>query len=232
MGIWLLGGESQSDADRPYAPTAHRLEWLRRHGAGPHSPALRATAAITVGAGAGAAVAAAAPRVFAAVLARCCDAAADARLSAAWLSWPVLGAVALVAAMAFAAWLADGLVAGFGTRRLGRAAVDRDARLWSALRTAAIGAAAAIAVAAAWWLVVAAACGGFEQWSRLLAASLAAAAAGIGVVAAADVALAYGQFVALARMSRADVIEELRETRGPLIWRTVREQRMRRHTRR
>ena len=222
-----LDNEAGADQERPYPPTAHRLERLRAHAAGPHSPVLRAAAAAFVALALLGAGLVAGRAVFTAMLARCCTAAtaADAPAAAALISQASLPVAALLVAflmaIACAAWLADGLSAGFGwagPRR--RALSGLQTRLWAALRATAVATVAvATSILAAMTITKTAATARLSAAHATLVLALAIAFTAALFLAAIDWAMAYAQFLAAAWMSRAEMTEELRETRGPELWR-------------
>ncbi|MBC7288390.1 MAG: EscU/YscU/HrcU family type III secretion system export apparatus switch protein [Armatimonadetes bacterium] len=237
---WLLGGEMESDEHKPYPPTARRLQRLRELGAGPHSPAVRA-AAISLLAVLGAiAFSAFSVHEFCKMFSRACTAASEVgpdEVRAYILSFsvrPVILAVLVVALMlAVAAWVSDAAIAGGGCGRLGHWGTRPGQRVWLALRGT-VAATLSAGAAVAWALSIIHRVPGTSVASI---GSLAGVAALVGAGAAillalADIALAWLQFIHTASMSRRQLLEELREARGPALWQVIRTRRFRRRRRR
>ncbi len=211
-----------ADAPRMYDPTQRHLRRLREEGRGPHVPAARGAAVLVVTVSASAlllpwAAHDLAPR-WIAVLAGASSsldgsaALADVRALALW-SAGVL--VALCLAACFALWLVDALWAGVSSRR--HPLVSR--ALWrpTAVRTFAVAAvieicALALAVAVVWPLTSAAADADDSLLSLARFGPLAVIAlATVVLIIAVDLATSYLFFLADARMSRADLLEEQRD---------------------
>lgn len=208
-----------------YEPTERHLRRLREQGRGPHSGAARGAAVVAVAAGATWAgwrvVAGALAKglaVVGGVTAMSRPAAALAAAGGEAKMWAaVLAGLAL--AMALAAWAVDAMVAGVASER--RSLVARGLAGLAAAPAWARGVAvevAALGVAGVWvWRATEAAAGGEPRLALAVIVPSALGALAVITVgmAAADAALAWAGFTAGARMTRAQVVEERRETGPP-----------------
>ena len=226
----LLGTDLGTEQDRPYPPTARRLQQLRAWAAGPHSPAARAAAAGLVVVAGAVAFWSVGRAVFTHFFAAYCAAAArsDPAVAVALAARATLytcGLAALILCIiAASVWLIDGLIAGFGWAGPRRRPLGGwQAHWWAALRSAAAaGVGATICALLAALIAQKSATIGLTRASSLLVPALCGAFAAALCTAAVDCGLAYIQFLSSARMSRTEMADELRETRGPVLWRVKR----------
>lgn len=224
---------------RPYEPTARHLRRLAAEGAGPHSHLLRAAAVAFVGCAIALWAALAGSAVFTHALRACLAAASPPTVHAAryalhLVGWPLLAAAVAVAAFAgVAAWLADGVLAGFAAswRRRSRPGPPPPAQalshwLWGWCAALLVICVASLAIA--WTFAqglgaadesrLAAIATGAGAWIMLIAA----------LAAAVDALVAHVRFRARARMTRAEYLEDQRHERGPWLTAWRRSARLRR----
>jgi flagellar biosynthesis protein FlhB len=210
-----------ADAPRMYDPTQRHLRRLREEGRGPHVAAVRGVAVLIVTVVASTlllryAAHDLAPR-WAATLAGASSADVTASLAgvrslALWSSGALL---ALLFCACLALWAMDALWAGLSSRRhpLVSRALWRPAavRSW-ALAVLVEVCALALVAAVAWPLISFAADSDSPVLSLARFGPLAIlAAAAVVLITAADLATSYLFFIADARMSRADLLEEQRD---------------------